>query len=776
MAAADTSVAILGIRHHGPGSARSVRRALEQLAPVAVVIEGPPELDGVVALAGSDQMEPPVAGLVYDPSEPRKASFYPMASFSPEWVALRWAIEHGATVRFADLPAANFLADEPDADSSLDLGSPDPTPVDSDEPADGPVVGLTREQMSDPLGALAAAAGYDDAERWWEDAIEQRTAGDDVLGRFTAVRAAMAELRAPGSVALLPDRERLLRREAAMRKVLRDVIKTHDGPVVFVCGAFHAPVLHPDDWPTQASDNALLKGLPRTKVAATWAPWTSARLAYASGYGAGVTAPGWYAHLFDGGDDVIASWMVRVSRLLREQGFPASAATAVDATRLAETLASLRGRPLAGLSEVDDAARTVFAGGSDLPLRTIAQRLLVGDAMGSVPDDTPMVPLAEDLARQQRSLRLKPSAEAKTVTLDLRQDGQLARSVLFWRLRLLGIGWASQVDVGRTTGTFKEAWQLEWQPELAIAVIEASLYGTTIVTAAAAKVVEDAQHTDDLAALARMVEACLPADLPDAMRQVLDVLARRTAHQADHLALMLAVEPLARTRRYGDVRGVDTQVVHTALEAIVARVAIGLASACASLDDDAAAQMRGAIESVDRGVSLTTDEHLSELWRDAMARLSTDGVHGSVAGRVSRILLDAGRIDAAESGRRLSRALSLASDPSMAAAWLDGFLAGDVALLLHDPVIFGVIDTWVSGLDDEVFDDLLPLVRRTFARFEPGERRQVGTMVSSGGAVARAADDPDLDLVRGAPAIAKMAELLGLELVRPQLAESEVVS
>ena len=186
--------------------------------------------------------------------------------------------------------------------------------------------------------------------------------------------------------------------------------------------------------------------------------------------------------------------------------------------------------------------------------------------------------------------------------------------------------------------------------------------------------------------------------------------------------------------------------------------------------------MRGAIESVDRGVSLTTDEHLSELWRDAMARLSTDGVHGSVAGRVSRILLDAGRIDAAESGRRLSRALSLASDPSMAAAWLDGFLAGDVALLLHDPVIFGVIDTWVSGLDDEVFDDLLPLVRRTFARFEPGERRQVGTMVSSGGTVARAADDPDVDLVRGAPAIAKMAELLGLELVRPEFSEPEVVS
>ncbi len=768
MSAAAT-VEILGIRHHGPGSARSVRRALEQLAPVAVVIEGPPELDGVVALAASEQLVPPVAGLVYDPSEPRRASFYPMATFSPEWVALRWAIEHGATVRFADLPAANFLVDDAD--------TPDLPPSEDDAAGDEPVVGLTREQVSDPLGALAAAAGYDDPERWWEDAIEQRVADDDVLARFAAVRNAMAELRAPGSEALLPDRGRLLRREAAMRKVLRDVVKRHDGPVVFVCGAFHAPVLHPDDWPTQASDNALLKGLARTKVAATWAPWTSARLAYSSGYGAGVTAPGWYAHLFESGDDVIASWMVRVSRLLREQGFLASAASAVDATRLAETLATLRGRPLAGLSEVNEAARTVFTGGSEQPLRTIEQRLLVGDAMGSVPDDTPMVPLAEDLTRQQRSLRLKPSAEQKTVTVDLRQPSQLARSVLFWRLRLLGIDWATEVDVGRTTGTFKEAWQLEWQPELAIAVIEASLYGTTIESAATAKVVADSRHTEDLAALARLVEACLPADLHDAMGQVLDVLARRTAHQADHLALMGAVEPLARTRRYGDVRGVDTDVVHTALEAIVARVAIGLASACASLDDDAAALMRSAIESVDRGVSLTADAHLNELWRDAMARLSTDGVHGSVAGRVSRVLLDADRIDAAEAGRRMSRRLSLAADPSMAAAWLDGFLAGDVALLLHDPVIFGVIDEWLSGLDDEVFDDLLPLVRRTFARFEPAERRQVGALTSAGGDTpARAVGDADVDLERGAPAIAKMAELLGLELQSLELVSSEVAS
>ena len=55
------SVHFLGIRHHGPGSARAVATALAELRPDVVLIEGPPEADKVVELAGSEEMEPPVA-------------------------------------------------------------------------------------------------------------------------------------------------------------------------------------------------------------------------------------------------------------------------------------------------------------------------------------------------------------------------------------------------------------------------------------------------------------------------------------------------------------------------------------------------------------------------------------------------------------------------------------------------------------------------------------------------------------------------------------------
>ena len=86
------TVEVLGIRHHGPGSARSVARALDELRPDVVLIEGAPELDRVVELLADSDMRPPVAGLVYAVDAPRKALFYPLASFSPEWVAARWAL------------------------------------------------------------------------------------------------------------------------------------------------------------------------------------------------------------------------------------------------------------------------------------------------------------------------------------------------------------------------------------------------------------------------------------------------------------------------------------------------------------------------------------------------------------------------------------------------------------------------------------------------------------------------------------------------------------
>jgi hypothetical protein len=736
------AVHVLGVRHHGPGSARSVAAALDELRPDLVLIEGAPELDALVPLAGHDDLVPPVAGLVYAVDAPRRSAFYPLAVFSPEWVALRWAVAHGVEVRFADLPAAVALAERP-ADAEAD-----------DEPERPPY-------RPDAVAELALAAGYDDAERWWEDAVEHRR--DSTLDRFAALAEAMAAIREQAG----PDPEND-RREASMRKAIRAGLKAGRERIAFVCGAYHAPALDPASFPTVTADTKLLAGLPTTKVAATWAPWTASRLASSSGYGAGVRSPGWYQHLYvTPEDEVVPAWMVRVARALREEELDASPASVVEATRLAAALAAVRGRPSVGLSELDDATRAVLTDGSDLPLALIDRKLVIGEELGRVPRETPMVPLAADLARLQRSVRLRPSAAVTTVQLDLRREAGLARSVLLHRLRLLGITWGEQVDAGRSTGTFKEAWQLEWHPELAVAVIEASLHGNTVVTAAEACVADRAGAAPDLATLGALVEACLVADLPGGLAGVVAVLAERTALQHDALALLEAIEPLARTCRYGDVRGADVGDVSAVLETVTVRAVLGLRAACQSLDDDAAARMRRAIEAAQRGIALLDAPGLTEPWQRALVQLAGEPqVHGSVSGRVNRLLLDSGLIAAEEATRRLSRRLSTGSPAPAAAAWLDGFLAGEALLLLHDDALLGVIDTWVNEIGEETFEDLLPLLRRTFSRYEPPERRQIGQHLRDLGRTRPVTDRAELDLEQARPAVELVARLLGLEVTR----------
>src|SRR5690606_1549285 len=444
----------------------------------------------LVPLAADPDMRPPVALLAHAVDEPGRSAFWPLAEFSPEWVALRWAVDHGIPARFIDLPAAHTLAWQDDtegADDTEDTGDADrdgrEDPDDSEE-ADGPGDAI----RIDPLGVLARTAGHDDAERWWEDVVEHR-GGDkgDPLAPFTALEEAMTALRDTyGS----GGHHRDLLREARMRRAIRAARREAGERVAVVCGAWHVPALRRRT--TVAADRALLKGLPRVRTDVTWVPWTHRRLSRSSGYGAGIDSPGWYGHLFAAPDRPVERWMTKVAGLLRAEDRIVSAAHVIEAVRLAETLAAMRGRPLAGLGETTDAVRAVLCDGSDVPLALVHDRLVVGDVLGEVPAAAPAVTLQRDLTRTQRRLRLKPEAAEREVELDLRKDTDAGRSRLLHRLRLLGVRWGEPAASRGSTGTFRETWRLRWEPELSVRVAEAGVWGTTVLGAATARAEADA--------------------------------------------------------------------------------------------------------------------------------------------------------------------------------------------------------------------------------------------------------------------------------------------
>src|SRR5215217_1955054 len=476
------SPTIFGIRHHGPGSARSLRAALEQLRPDIILVEGPPDAAEVLPLLVHPDMRPPVALLIYAPDAPRRAVYYPFALFSPEWQALHYGLANGIPVRFMDLPQAYQLGV---GDQVLGVGGEAPQhDIDLNEQQPAPDTQHPTPR-ADPLGWLAAAAGYSDGERWWEHMVEHRQDGADL---FAAILEAMTALREQAP----PDPDPIeAQREAWMRQTIRAAQKDGFERIAVVCGAWHAPALV--DRSGAKADTALLKGLPKIKVQATWVPWTHGRLAYQSGYGAGIESPGWYEHLWltgaagCGPTEVAVRWMARVARLLREKDLDASAAHVIEAVRLAEALAALRDRPLPGLPELNEASQAVLCLSSELPMRLIHQQLIVGELLGAVPDETPLAPLQQDLAREQKRLRMPAEASWRDYDLDLRKPNDRDRSQLLHRLGLLGVPWgALQRSSGGSKGTFHELWRVQWQPELSVALIDAGAWGNTIVDAAAA--------------------------------------------------------------------------------------------------------------------------------------------------------------------------------------------------------------------------------------------------------------------------------------------------
>ena len=258
-------------------------------------------------------------------------------------------------------------------------------------------------------------------------------------------------------------------------------------------------------------------------------------------------------------------------------------------------------------------------------------------------------------------------------------------------------------------------------------MIEASVWGTTVEDAATALAADRAGGEEELPALTALLDRAMLADLPSAVETIMARVESQAAVAADVTQLMHALPPLANLMRYGSVRKTDAALVARAASGMVARICVGLPLACSSLDDNAASAMFDAILRADAAIGLMDDASGREAWHAALARLAdSDTLHGLVAGRCVRILLDAQQLDATEAARLMNLAVSTASEPPRAAAWVEGFLRDSGEVLYHDDALFGIFDGWLAALSPEMFPNLLPMLRRTFSAFEAPLRRNLG--------------------------------------------------
>ena len=743
-------VHLLGIRHHGPGSTTSLLETLQSLQPDCLLIEGPADAESILQYIGHEELIPPVAMLIYNPKDFEQAIYLPFASFSPEWQALQFAKLQSIPARFIDLPQSiQFgLQITESEDTQIDFNFKD--------------VHAKEEKLliNDPLRYMAKLAGYTDSERWWEVTFEQWS-GEQI---FPVILEMMSELRQSNP---LPSPNEQLR-EAYMRKAIRQAVQEGYEQIAVVCGAWHTPALQLEQHKSSA-DNKLLRGLKRIKTKATWIPWTYERLSIASGYGAGIVSPAYYELLFENKSTTVIQWLTKVARLFREQDLDASSAHIIEAVRLAEMLASMRRLQIAGIDELREAAVAIFCEGYASQMSIIEEHLIIGDRIGGVPEDIPLIPLQQDLERCIKSARLSKERKSTSIMekeLDLRKSTNLLASQLLHRLNLLGIewGWQKQVRKYGLAGTFHEMWKLKWKPEFAMQLIEAGIWGNTVREAALNKVRQQIQTVQHLHKLSLLLEQLLKAELPEVVALLIHQLQQLAATTQDVQLLMEAMPSLVKAMRYGSSRRLATAMLKELIAGMVPRITLALPMACTALDEAASQELFKKLLATHHAIYLLEDESYIDPWHLTLQQITAlQQANALLRGLCTRLIFDKEVITLNQCAQQIAYALSPGNALHETANWMEGFLHGSGLLLIHNPSLWTILDEWIAALPMQAFQEVLPLLRRSFSNFSTTERQKMLELAKKGQVFQKQVDQPEaIDKKRAAKVVPIVRQLLGL--------------
>lgn len=707
-------VFLIGVRHHSPSLARVLPELLTHAQPDALVLEMPAEAAPWCEWIAHPKTVAPLAFALAD--EDKGISFWPLADFSPELVALRWARAHDVPVVCADVSPARSPAGSPEA--SISEVSPG---------------------VGEFLDAYVRAEHHDDV---WDRLVEVPS----IEASADAVRRSALAF----GLAYRHDQHvdaRTAAREASMREGIRRARITHGPRVVAVTGAWHSPALtaqHIKD--NEKTDAALLSELhtqrEHAEATASLVPYSHALLDSRSGYPSGIRDPLWQQAVLNHGDDLaafenaVATFLTRIASGLRAAGHPAGPGEIREAHRMTLDLAALRAIPAPGRRELLEACTSVYAQGDVLgrgrAVAHVAQDVLVGTHRGKLAPGTPESGLATDFRTHVEQLRLPRSGEEqKTVTLEPlrtkasapRDNLDTRREVFLQRCKLAGIVYAADdhvVGVGNAQAV-STRWYVQHSAATDASVARAAIYGITVKQAAEGKLRwrRKAAADDPEALIAGLSDAAAAGLLTEFdwwLQEATTTLLERAGVDTlvETLNSLLAI-------REGTVAGMLGAGREAAIAEVVdalARAAAAQVSGLAGSDDPADAAALGklvALQHADLGMRLA--HTLREFVLDASPLMQ-----GAAAALLHR--LDAQPEDLPTIAAHIRAAAGPAARRALS-RWLTGFLSASPELLIDAAVLLENLRHGVEDLEEALFIARLPALRAGFDPLSAAERERL---------------------------------------------------
>ena len=710
--AGSTAPHLIGIRHHSPTLASAVPAVLDAARPDVILLEMAEELQTWIEWLGSRELVAPVA-LAAARRDGRGLLFYPLADFSPELAAIRWARAHNVSVQAFDLPLALSEGEGISGRSRVEL------------PGD----------RLDLLGPLSAHFDAPDADELWDRMVEVRAAGAAPeavrrAGLLVGWALRMQEVAAGGASA------RDLRREAWMRQRIAEAHGSGHR-VTAVIGAFHGPAL------IERHENAQPLHAPSAiEVVSSLVPYTFALLDSRSGYPAGIRDPEWQQALWEGGctteaaDEAVVSNMLAVCRELRDHGHPAGVPDAREGVRFSRDLARLRSLPSPGRRELVEALQTCLAQGEPLGRgRAVAaamQTVLVGGRRGKLPAGAPRSGLAPHVEKTLAELRMPGpiNPEPVEVRLDpLRSDLDRRREVTIQRLRVCGVPYSEPLSLAADDSlTVTRRWRLAWKPASSALIEVAALYGVTLEQAALGRLrqaMNAARHSGGIAIATwlEVVGAAAEAGLAEFTWSQLQELSQAIQHQASLAETVQAIDLLDRLNR-GHVPGFSPEAPHQHIvesELIPALIASAVRQIDGLSGSDRTEDARALLSLVQRlhGVG-------QERLRHVLKELSDNGaplMQGTAAALRVILGFDSVRNLAERLGSWVDAATDGATQSSLALR-LRGTLLAAAPILQTSPEISRALTSRVGALDTASFLRRLPALRDGFEVLSPADRRR----------------------------------------------------
>ncbi|GIP16550.1 hypothetical protein J40TS1_21920 [Paenibacillus montaniterrae] len=736
---------LFGVRHLSPAGSWHLLELLNRVQPEIVLVEGPSDLTDQLSHICAQETKPPIAIMAYSETVPIRTILYPFAVYSPEYQAIKWAHDNGRKCRFIDLPSSVFLAIQEQRalqEQRAALENARTADAVSDEAADTAEESMQRDAEPDstvgqlsPSQHIAEVTGEDSQETFWERHFEHNLYAESYL---LGAAAYGSQLRGVTNNEPLDEAENILR-EAYMKHEIEKAIQQGIAPdkIVVVTGAYHVDGLR--------SVNALteeeIASLPKLPSQTTLMPYSYYRLSSRSGYGAGNKAPAYYELLWNNlqegkPEHTAYAYMAELARYQRKAGHMVSAASVIEAVRLSQALASMKGFSVPSLRDLRDSAVTCIGHGNFSEIALAVADTEIGTKLGSLPEGVSRTSIQADFYRLLKDLKLEKyrTTVAQTLELDLRENMRvksekaafldLSRSFFLHRLQVLGISFAKIQHTNQDKATWAEHWNMVWSVEAEIELVESALRGETVELAAAFALKERIDECSTIDEAAAIIEAACLCGMPASVKLAVSALQRLAVDAVSIKEIAQTVHSLSAVIRYGNIRRLDYSPLVPIVQQLFLRACLIMADHC-NCDNKAAGAVIDAIAILNEA-SLNHDFTDGERWIALLAELSDrDDINTKVSGFAAAILLERGMISNEQLAIEVERRLSKGIPADLGAAWFEGLALKNKYALIARLSLWEKLSQYLDTLDREEFKRALVFLRRSFSSFTAKERSDI---------------------------------------------------